>query len=371
MRIVWGAKPLTAAVLVLLALLGSAVSVVYAATSKPDFSLAVSAASQSVMQGQSTSTTVTVSSLAGLTGTVSLSASGTPAGATAALQPSSVTLTSSATTTTSTLAVTTASSTPAGTYAITVSAVSGTIKHSVSVSLTVNYALNGAFTVAAAPSAGTVTPGGYAASVVTITRTSPFTGAVALSVYGTLPTGVTASFTPATVPSTGTSSTLQLSTTTSTPVGSSAIYIVGTYTDPATNAKYYQYAQTTLTVVSGGKPFTISGNLSGGAALSPGTSSPLNLLLTNPNPQTLTVTNLTITVASTSAGAACAPSNFSVTAFTRYPLTLAGNSTVTLSQAGIAAVDLPRIGLIDLPQNQDGCRGVGINIAYSGTAQGN
>ena len=368
---VLGVKPLTAAALVLLALLGSAVSVVYAATTKPDFSLAVSAASQSVMQGQSTSTTVTASSIAGLTGTVSLTASGLPSGATAGLQPSSVALTSSSTTATSALTVTTAASTPAGTYTITVNGVSGTIKHSVTLSLTVNYALNGSFTVAAAPSAGTVTPGGYAASTVTIARTSPFSGPVAMSVYGTLPAGVTASFTPATVPSTGTSSTLQLTTTSGTPVGSSTIYIVGTYTDPATNAKYYQYAQTTLTVVSGGKPFTIGGSLTGTAALSPGTSAPLNLSLTNPNPQTLTVTNLTITVASTSAGAACAPSNFTVTPFTKYPLTLAGNSSTTLTQAGIADADLPRIGLIDLPQNQDGCRRVTINLAYSGTAQGN
>src|SRR5689334_15045990 len=107
MRIAWGGKPLTAAVLVLLALLGSAVSVVYAATVKPDFSLAVSAASQSVMQGQSSSTTVTVSSIAGLTGPVTLSASGAPTGASAALQPSGVTLTSSVTSATSTLTVTT------------------------------------------------------------------------------------------------------------------------------------------------------------------------------------------------------------------------------------------------------------------------
>lgn len=371
MRIAWGGKPLTAAALVLLALLGSAVSVVYAATVKPDFSLAVSAASQSVMQGQSSSTTVTVSSIAGLTGPVTLSAAGTPTGASAALQPSSVTLSSSMTSATSSLTVTTGSSTPAGTYAITVNAASGTIKHSVSMSLTVNYALNGSFTMSAAPSAGTVSPGGSAASVVTIARTSPFTGAVALSVSGSLPADVTATFTPATVPSSGTSSTLQLTTSTSTPVGTSTIYLVGTYTDPATGAKYYQYAQTTLSVVSGGKPFSITGNLAAGAALSPGSSAPLNLALTNPNPQTLTVTNLTVVVSSTSAGAACAPNNFAVTAFTKYPITLTGNSTTTLSQAGIADADLPRVGLIDLPQNQDGCRGASINFAYSGTAQGN
>ena len=79
----------------------------------PMFAVAVSPASQTVVQGKSTTYTVTVTPSNGFTGLVILTASGLPAGATPAFAPSSVTPTSAAAV--STLTIQTAASTPVGT----------------------------------------------------------------------------------------------------------------------------------------------------------------------------------------------------------------------------------------------------------------
>ena len=368
MRSVRGAGRLGLALIAVLSVLGLSTAV-YAAVAK-DFTMALSSSSASVQQGTSATTTVTAASVNGYVGTVALSASGLPSGATATLQPSSVALTSTATSGRSTLTVQTAKTTPAGTYRVQVNGASGSLKRSVTFTLTVNYALNGSFALSAAPSAGSVTPGGTAATVVTLSRTSPFTGAVAMSTYGSLPAGVTTTFTPTTIESGSTTSTLQITTTSATPPGTIALYLVGTYTDAATAQKYYQYAQTSLTVTTGGKPFAIATAAGTDlAGLSPGVSKPMNLLLTNPNPQVLDVTNLTVIVSSTS-NAGCDPSNFEVTQFARYPLTMASNQSASLVQMGVAAADLPRLKMLNLPRNQDACKNATLKLAYSGTAQG-
>src|SRR5215831_6110905 len=80
-------------------------------TPTPDFSLSASPSSQTVAQGSGTSYTATVTALNGFTGTVTFSASGLPAGASASFNPTSVTGSGS-----STMTVTTSSTTPAGTY---------------------------------------------------------------------------------------------------------------------------------------------------------------------------------------------------------------------------------------------------------------
>ena len=97
-----------------------------------DFALAVAPSSLSVVQGSSKSATVTVTSLRGFNGNVSLSASGLPSGATATLTPSSVTRSG-----TSQLAIATTPSTPTGTYTVTAKGVSGQLTHTVSLSLSV------------------------------------------------------------------------------------------------------------------------------------------------------------------------------------------------------------------------------------------
>lgn len=120
----------------------------------------------------------------------------------------------------------------------------------------------------------------------------------------------------------------------------------------------------------GHQPFSISGDVSG--ALAPGSpSSPLNLVLRNPNNQPLSIGSLTVTVAGTSAGPACDASNFGVAQYRgAYPLSLGAGQTVSLTQLGVTASALPHVSMIDLPSNQDACRHVTIYLSYTGSGTG-
>ena len=102
----------------------------------PDFSLSASPASVS---GSGTST-VSVGALNGFTGSVSLSASGVPSGATASLSPTSVSGSGS-----STLTLTPGSA-AAGTYSVTVTGTSGSLSHTTSISWTIAGSGGGALT---------------------------------------------------------------------------------------------------------------------------------------------------------------------------------------------------------------------------------
>jgi subtilase family serine protease len=172
----------------------------------PDFSLSATPASQAIVSGDSTSYTATIAPLNGYTGTVSFSVSGLPAGATATFTPASVTTSGS-----STLAIsTTAGTTPAGNYVLTITASDGTLTHTAAVNLSVSD-----FSVAATPSSQTIVVGGSASYTVTATALNGFTGTLNLSVTG-LPPFATATFNPASLPGSG-SSTLTIATTSNTP----------------------------------------------------------------------------------------------------------------------------------------------------------
>ncbi|MFC0438269.1 hypothetical protein [Kutzneria buriramensis] len=120
----------------------------------------------------------------------------------------------------------------------------------------------------------------------------------------------------------------------------------------------------------GHQPFVISGDLAG--KLAPGSPPlPLNLTLRNTNNQAIAISVLTVAVTGSSAGTACDASNFSTTQYAgSYPLTIGANQTASLTQLGVAATALPRIGMIDRPVNQDRCRNVTVSLAYTGTGQG-
>src|SRR5436309_3311199 len=137
-----------------------------------DFSLSASPASVSVTQGGSTSSTITVNPVNGFNGSVSLSASGLPAGVTASFNPASTTGNSTLTLTAS----------------------------------------------------GAATRGTSAASTVSVMRSNAWTGSVSLSASG-LPGGGAASFNPA---STTPSSTLTLTASSTATTGTATVTITGT-----------------------------------------------------------------------------------------------------------------------------------------------
>lgn len=102
-----------------------------AATVVPDFSLGLVPSGRVVTLPGSTTYTVTITGQGGFSGSVSLSASGLPAGTSAAFSPNPAT-------TTSMLTLTTTSSTPAGTSLFTVTGVNGSLTHAASSTLVVS-----------------------------------------------------------------------------------------------------------------------------------------------------------------------------------------------------------------------------------------
>jgi subtilisin-like proprotein convertase family protein len=97
-----------------------------------DFSIAVNPSSLSIAQGQSASASVTTAVTAGSAQAVALSASGLPAGVTAAFNPASVTAGGS-----STLTVNVGASTAAGTYPLTITGTATSGSHAAAVTLVV------------------------------------------------------------------------------------------------------------------------------------------------------------------------------------------------------------------------------------------
>jgi hypothetical protein len=104
----------------------------FTTNSAPDFTLSVTPGSQTVNPGGHTSYAVAVAALSGFTGSVTLSASGLPSGATASFSPLSVSGSGP-----STLTVTTATSTATGSPTLTITGTSGSLTHTASVTLDV------------------------------------------------------------------------------------------------------------------------------------------------------------------------------------------------------------------------------------------
>lgn len=119
---------------------------------------------------------------------------------------------------------------------------------------------------------------------------------------------------------------------------------------------------------SGDTSFGITGAPRG--VLRPGLSLPIQLYLTNPNRQRLTVSKLSVQLVSTSKPA-CRVTNFAISQYAgHYPLAVPANQTRTLAQLGIPEASWPRISMLNLPFNQDACKGVTVNLRYLGTGSG-
>ncbi|WP_344668677.1 glycosyl hydrolase 2 galactose-binding domain-containing protein [Catenulispora yoronensis] len=197
-----------------------------------NFSLADAPASGSVVQGSSTSTTVSTSVTSGSAESVALTASGLPSGATATFSPASVTAGGS-----SSLTIATAATTPAGTYPITITGTAPSATHTASYSLTVTPSTTtNNFSLADAPASGSVVQGSSTTTTVSTSVTSGSAESVALTASG-LPSGATATFSPASVTAGG-SSTLTIATAATTPAGTYPITITGTAPSATHTASY-------------------------------------------------------------------------------------------------------------------------------------
>jgi hypothetical protein len=341
---------------------------------KPGITLQVSPASQSIERAKTASYVVTATSTGGFYGAVSLSASGLPGGSSAAFSPS-ITLTAGGTgsTATATMSVSTTQATPIGTYSLSIKGVSGKVSGTVSAGLTVNYPISSSFSMSATPASVTMPPGSIGVYSIQLSRNN-FAGPVSLSVMGGLPSGSTPAFAPN--PATGNSSTLQITTASNASDGTYTLYLVGSGPD-ANGKTQYAYASAQLVIDSTLRNFALSGDLAG--QLGPGTSLPLDLVITNPNKKDLALTNLSVSIKSVTRTAdaiarnlQCGTADYTVTQYSGpYPLTVPAGSTKLLSVLVPTSTKWPQVRMIDTPANQDGCKGATLQLVYSGSGQGN
>jgi hypothetical protein len=278
----------------------------------PDFSLSTSPTSQTVTQGVGTSYTETITPINGFTGSVTLSVSGLPTGASGTFSPNPAT-------STSTLSVTTASTTPTGSFPLTITGVSGTLTHTSSATLVVNPAAAPDFSLSATPASQTVTQGTAGSYTVNVTRTGGFTGSVTLSMSSS-PAGLTGTFSPN--PNTGASSSLSVPTSTSTTPGTYTLTITGTGTGVPTHtttvtlvvnapaAGDFSLAVTPASVTAkAGTPanytvnITRTGGFSGGVTFSLTGAPTGSTVVFNPNPATGASSALTVTTPASTAAA--------------------------------------------------------------------
>ena len=194
-------------------------------STSPAFTISASPASVSVVKGNSGTSTITTTVSGGFDSAVALSASGQPTGVTVSFNPTSIAVPGAGT---STMTMAVAATTAAGTYTVTVTGTGGGITHTATVSLTVTAPAAGAFTISVSPSSGSLRQGASGYAVITTAVSGGFDSAVALTASGQ-PTGVTVSFSPASIaaPGSGTSDML-LSVARTAKTGTYPITITGT-----------------------------------------------------------------------------------------------------------------------------------------------
>ncbi len=205
-----------------------------------DFGVAVSPTSATVAAGGTKTVTVSTSAIGGSTQSITLTATGLPAGVTALFSPASVTAGGS-----STMTLTAAAGAAAATATVSVKGTSGTTSHTASLALTVTGTVAVDFSMAVAPSSSTVTAGSATTVTVSTTAIGGSTQSITLTVGG-LPAGVTGAFSPGNVTAGG-ASTLTLT------AAAGAAAATATYTvSGASTTSHSATASVTVTAATGG-----------------------------------------------------------------------------------------------------------------------
>lgn len=178
-----------------------------------------------------------------------------------------------------------------------------------------------------APTSDTVTAGGNASYALTLAAQGGFSSPVTLSCSG-LPTGATCGFSPANpvTPGSSTLDTLTISTTGSTPAGTSTVTITGT---PAPS----QTATVMLTVTASTAPgFTVAATALSPATVSPGASATSTITITPVNGFTGSVA---FSCSSITGGGTPAPT-------CSFSTVTNGSSTLTVSTTANSTANSPR-----------------------------
>jgi uncharacterized membrane protein len=194
----------------------------------PDFAISASPTSLTIAQGDSATSTITVTSLNGFSDAVDLTVSGEPTGVTATLDPTQVTPLPDDSAT-SILTIDVSLTAAVGTYTLTVTGTSGTIQHEVDIELTIVAAPD--FDISASPTSLTIQQGDSDSSTITITSLNGFSASVDLTVTSSPITGVTTTLDPTQVtpPADGSAtSTLTVQVDESATTGTYTLTVTGT-----------------------------------------------------------------------------------------------------------------------------------------------
>ncbi len=119
------------------------------------------------------------------------------------------------------------------------------------------------------------------------------------------------------------------------------------------------------------RPFLIGSVVQPG--LFPGATVPVNLTLTNPNSFPLEIQELTVRVERVSVTTAtdCDPTNFRTRQFSGgYGVRLDATESTDLRRLGVDPTKWPQLTMLNLPRNQDGCKGAAVDLELRGTAIG-
>ncbi|MCW2756418.1 MAG: hypothetical protein JWO46_164 [Nocardioidaceae bacterium] len=264
----------------------------------------------------------------------------------------------------SVVSVQTSPSTRLGSYDITVTGESGAYHQSKTVRLQVLSSTG--LRLVLSPPARSIVAGGTTTYDLTINRAANLRtndGRVKEPVtlkVSWLPKGVKATVSPRKVVR-GDTATITITTTGKTRPGTYRFVVEGRARG------IYGWAYAYLTVrPQDNRTFTISG--SADRLLAPGApSGAMDLALTNPANAALKVTSLTVTVTGTN-HAGCGPENYAVTAYGGpFPLAVPANSTRTLQQLGVPRAQWPQVAMLNLPVNQDACKGATVQLHLAGT----
>ncbi len=203
-------------------------SVTFSLTVAPElgsFTISTVPTAVTVRQGQTATTTVNVTRSGSFTGAVALALENPPTGVTGVFTPTSI----PAGSTSATLTISTTTAAAPGVVVLSLRAsAAGVSDRIAAVALTITPD-PGSFTLALTPPSLSIEQRLNGTATVSVARVAPFTGAVALALEG-LPSGVTATPSPAAIVSGSTSTVLTLSVSAAVAVGNYPITVRGTAT---------------------------------------------------------------------------------------------------------------------------------------------
>src|SRR5439155_24122675 len=169
---------------------------VAATVTTPDFSLSASPNSVSFVVNDSATSTVTLQSVNGFSGTVDLTTASAPIGVTTVCSPSSLVGNASATCTLNASSI--------GSYTATITGTSGSLTHAISIDVTVTPVPVPDFSLLADPTSLSLVAGQSATSTIQLQSTGGFNGPVDLTAESS-PSGLSTSCTPSTLQGSDTS----------------------------------------------------------------------------------------------------------------------------------------------------------------------